>query len=515
MAQKVYFTVENCKLYYANVERTTSPFTIGTGYTTLKLKANDGFIFDGTESCTLKRTSDGYTETSSPDTQTTKEVIFKPYVNNGYDVYIVATAISESSNPKYNVTKTLTNCTCKTETTYEENTEVSLEITATDGYYFKEIPVVTMGETSIEVTTEQANLPTVYNATFTITADVTITANAEVIPSQYAINTELTNATCNIESGTMYYEGDVIHIEVTADSGYYFATSPTVSYSSKGVQVTKIMESYDGGDYKQNFYYDLTIKNTTTVNADGQVIPEVDKYGIITIYNPTPNQLKEVGNVRYMGDVDLGDYISNLIKVFVKIPKGKTANILLGGYDTGVSSNAVLNDIVETDCGTVEIVGNYNNAMDYENTTIEIYLPFIGFMQLDTEKVMNETLSLVYKTNIINGDTIACLYNTTGTLLYTFNSNASFEIPYRLNDDLEPKGRLEINSNYLFGFTPFITVRYNKAYNTADIIANDNRESFIKNETGYIKCSEVFNTVKATSTERAEIENLLKEGIII
>lgn len=514
MAQKVYFTIENCKLYQDEVEKTTSPFTIYTGTTTLKLTANDGFIFDGTESCKLKR-KDGYSETIKPVTQTTKEVIFRLYVNDGFDAYIVATAISDSSNPKYNVTKTLINCTCETQPTYEENTVVSLEIIATDGYYFKEKPVVTMGETSIEVTTTQSNLPTVYNATFTITADVTITASAEVISSQYAINTELSNATCNIASGTMYYKGDVIHIEVTADSGYYFATSPTVSYWSKGTQVTKIMESNDSGDYKQNFYYDLTITNTTTVSANGQVMPEVDKYGIITIYNPTPNQLKEVGNVRYMGNVDLGDYISNLIKVFVKIPKGKTANILLGGYNTGVSSNAVLTDIVETDCGTVEIVGNYNNAMDYENTTIDIYLPFIGFIQLDTEKVMNETISLVYKTNIINGDTIACLYNTTGTLLYTFNSNASFEIPYRLNDVLEPKGRLEINSNYLFGFTPFITVRYNKAYNTANVIANDNRETFIKNETGYIKCSEVFNTVKATATEKEEIEMLLKGGVIV
>lgn len=355
----------------------------------------------------------------------------------------------------------------------------------------------------------------------------------------FKISFRLENCTTNLETEEIdhgsyidtvtvntYNTGEKIYIEVTAAKGYYFPTTPFITAPDLDALGEDFLTD-ETGDFKTTYHYeyeytgsdDLDQFNYPEVNATAEEIPKIDnKYGIITIYNPTPEELALIGDERYyyeQGTVDLGDFISSLIKVFVNLPKGEKEVVSLGGFDTSVSCNVLVDDIIETDCGSVEIVGNYNNAMDYENTTVEIYLPFIGFKTLDTDKVMNETLSLFYKTNIINGDSIACISNTAGTLLYTFNCKASFEIPYRLNNDMEPKGQLEINSNYLFGFTPFITVRYNKAYNTANVIANDNREVFIKDISGYIKCSEVFNTVKATATEKAEIERLLKEGIII
>ena len=426
----------------------------------------------------------------------------------------------------------LTNCTCSIEnyTVLTKGEPNDITITADEGYIFETPPTLNNSSSVLDVTLNDSK--TVYNGTVTLNTSYNVRLTAEAVEGSAPepektmhFNIEITDATTNVDNETLYGSGDKVHVTVIANEGYYFATAPSISFINySGTTTTYTMLTDDVDEFKKNFYYDFTFPdkvqlNVVNIEGNAQVIPEVDKYGIITIYNPTPAELKEIGNVRYMhttdSSVDLGNYIANLIKVFVKIPKEKTANVVVGGYNTDVVSNVVTTDVIETDCGSVEIVGNYNNAMDYDNTTVEIYLPLIGFKQLDTEKVMNETLSLIYKTNVINGDTIACLYNAKGTLLYTFNTTASFEIPYRLNSVIEPKGQLEINSNYLFGFTPFITVRYNKAYNTANVIANDNREVFIKDITGYIKCSEVFNTVKATATEKAEIESLLKEGIII
>lgn len=427
----------------------------------------------------------------------------------------------------------LTNCTCSIAeyTVLTRGEPYDITITADEGYIFETPPTLNNSASVLDVTLNDSK--TVYDGTITLNTSYNVRLYAEAVEGSAPepektmhFNVEITDATTNVDNETLYGGGDEVYVTVVANEGYYFATAPSISFisMSAGTTTTYTMLTDDADEFKKNFYYDFTFPdkvqlNTVNIEGNAQVIPEVDKYGIITIYNPTPAELKEIGNVRYMqttdSSVDLGNYIANLIKVFVKIPKGKTANVVVGGYNTDVVSNVVTTDVIETDCGSVEIVGNYNNAMDYDNTTVEIYLPLIGFKQLDTEKVMNETLSLIYKTNVINGDTLACLYNASGTLLYTFNTTASFEIPYRLNSVIEPRGQLEINSNYLFGFTPFITVRYNKAYNTANVIANDNREVFIKNITGYIKCSEVFNTVKATATEKAEIESLLKEGIIV
>ena len=426
----------------------------------------------------------------------------------------------------------LTNCTCSIEnyTVLTKGEPNDITITADEGYIFETPPTLNNSASVLDITLNDSK--NIYTGTITLNTSYNVRLTAEAVEGSgpepektMHFNVEITDATTNVDNETLYGGGDEVHVTVVANEGYYFATAPSISFINySGTTTTYTMLTDDVDEFKKNFYYDFTFPdkvqlNVVNIQGNAQVIPEVDKYGIITIYNPTPAELKKIGNVRYMqttdSSVDLGNYIANLIKVFVKIPKGKTANVVVGGYNTDVSSNVVTTDIIETDCGSVEIVGNYNNAMDYDNTTVEIYLPLIGFKQLDTEKVMNETLSLIYKTNVINGDTIACLYNASGTLLYTFNTTASFEIPYRLNNVIEPKGQLEINSNYLFGFTPFITVRYNKAYNTANVIANDNREVFIKDVSGYIKCSEVFNTVKATATEKAEIESLLKEGIII
>lgn len=426
----------------------------------------------------------------------------------------------------------LTNCTCSIEnyTVLTKGEPNDITITADEGYIFETPPTLNNSASVLDITLNDSK--NIYTGTVTLNTSYNVRLTAEAVEGSAPepektmhFNVEITDATTNVDNETLYGAGDAVHVTVVANEGYYFATAPSISFINySGTTTTYTMLTDDVDEFKKNFYYDFTFPdkvqlNVVNIQGNAQVIPEVDKYGIITIYNPTPAELKEIGNVRYMqttdSSVDLGNYIANLIKVFVKIPKGKTANVVVGGYNTDVVSNVVTTDVIETDCGSVEIVGNYNNAMDYDNTTVEIYLPLIGFKQLDTEKVMNETLSLIYKTNVINGDTIACLYNANGTLLYTFNTTASFEIPYRLNSVIEPRGQLEINSNYLFGFTPFITVRYNKAYNTANVIANDNREVFIKDITGYIKCSEVFNTVKATATEKAEIESLLKEGIII
>lgn len=335
----------------------------------------------------------------------------------------------------------------------------------------------------------------------------------------------LTNATTNISPDTVYYMGDTVDISVIANSGFCFESAPyllmynasTGNYDE--LPLEPVQTSGNVTAYQLSWY--ISTNSSVDLYASAVTIPKMDKYGIIQIFNPTPDELKAIGEKRYIANpetaaiVDLGGFITNLNKVFVKLPEGIRGNVVLGGYDTNVEATYLFDDIIETDCGTIEIAGKYNNIMDYKNTTVEIYLPFVGFKELDTDKVMNEVLNLIYKTNIINGDSLACIYNTSGTLIYTFNCNLSFEIPYKMNADYDERSKLQVDSNYLFGFTPFVTIRTNKEYNTAAIAANDNRVATIGELNGYITCSQVFNTIKATTAEKEAIDNLLKSGIIV
>lgn len=433
-------------------------------------------------------------------------------------------------------TLNLTNCTANVDetTVYNEGDVVEIVITAINGAV---IPSSTyrrpylsyfdssMWETVKEYFTVSSDGKTA-TYIYEVAGDATITASAEIDGVVFDLE-NMQYATCNVNESTVYDVGQTVEVVVEANDGYYFGQAPYLAYwSTAGDYVTAPLYTDETGEYKTRYSADVIMpecqSNKLYVYALADVTPKMDKYGIITIYNPTSAELKAIGDVRYKvlagdgsGVVDLGEFISSLIKVYVNLPQGNKANVKLGGYNTDVSANVLLEDVVETDCGTIEITGKYGNLMDYEHTTVEIYLPFIGFQKLETEKVMNEVLSLTYKTNVLNGDSIACIYNTTGTLLYTFNCNVSFEIPYKMGAMYDDRSNLKVDSNYLFGFTPFVTIRTNREYNSAFITAADNRYAKIGELEGFVTCSQVFNTIKATTDEKEEIDNLLKTGVII
>ena len=433
------------------------------------------------------------------------------------------------------VTYKLTNCACNINSaTINSGTSYTFVVEANEGYEFQTVPKFSQ-PLKADIEFEKVN-DTEYQLTRSFNTsykNLTLTATAveaEPKPPEYDLTflTQLTHCKTNIEVGRVYHvvDAETVEVIVTADSEYYFADNPYLLIPAQGGQSGKFsLEAADpDAEYPVTFRANVRgsdrYTGAITIVGNATVIPRNNRYGIINMYNPTAKEMKAIGDVRYIvigSDriIDLGNYITNLIRIFVNVPKGNRAIVTMGGYSTDVEANVIVNDIIETDCGNVTITGPYNNVMDYNNTTVEIFLPFIGFQTLDTAKVMGESLHLIYRTNVINGDSIACIYNTNGGLLYTFNCNVAFEVPYRINDDYEPSSKLAIDSNYLFGFTPFVTIRYNKPYNSTTMIANDDRVCKIKDLTGLIKCSEILNTIGTVESDRSEIETILTSGVIV
>ena len=61
--------------------------------------------------------------------------------------------------------------------------------------------------------------------------------------------------------------------------------------------------------------------------------------------------------------------------------------------------------------GTVTLREVYNGALDYSPfTTVSIYLPFIGYRELNVQDIMNSKIHLVYKFDVLTGGCIAELY---------------------------------------------------------------------------------------------------------
>lgn len=417
-------------------------------------------------------------------------------------------------------------CAC----TIEDCTEVAtgdildIVLTANNGYYFDPVPTLEVGTDLSKATQFNKVNNGLYNLTYTVPETEKDLYLWCTVSKGNTFYVETSYCSCNIEDGTLYTKTEEIKVSLTADEGYYFETEPYIYYWASG-QLTKIyLISEETTEYKTSYNVSFICDKGTDLylKSTAVVIPTSDKFGIITIYNPTADELRKIGNVRYhiwRGEtqiVDLGNYISSLIKVFVNLPDNlKKQNVVLGGYDTEIPSAVVLNEIVETSCGSINIRGKYGNVMDYQNSTIEIYLPFIGFQTLEASKVMNQTIKLVYRTNIINGDSLALIYNDNNSLLYSFDCNLSFEIPYKTQGAYDSRSKLAIESSYLHGFNPFVRIWYNKSYNSASISANDDRVAIVGNETGFISCSQVFNTIKATTQEKQAIDRMLESGIIV
>ena len=133
----------------------------------------------------------------------------------------------------------------------------------------------------------------------------------------------------------------------------------------------------------------------------------VDSNKLFTVYNPSEAQLNSLGG--YLWDDDLIevlkkiwqnplDGIISLIQVYATPSTSGSHNIILGYLDSGVSAPVVSSQFVTVDCGSVTLKEQNNNCTDYiPYTQVQIYLPFIGITELDTNEIMGGTINVKYK----------------------------------------------------------------------------------------------------------------------
>lgn len=60
-------------------------------------------------------------------------------------------------------------------------------------------------------------------------------------------------------------------------------------------------------------------------------------------------------------------------------------------------------DYVDVDCGSLNIGEYFANFLDFANVTCDLFLPFVGFVPIDSEYWNGGTLHVVYRFNIVDG----------------------------------------------------------------------------------------------------------------
>ena len=187
-----------------------------------------------------------------------------------------------------------------------------------------------------------------------------------------------------------------------------------------------------GGETEPENPEDVTLPTPPTIGAVSS--------GFVTLYLPTLSDINsfasylwsisfDIEQVKKMFaspmDAILGLYILPLSPAISGSKAVSVAGVPIGGY----TWNYTTQEYITLSCGSVEIPRVTGSYLDYSPMTkLQIWLPFIGFRDIDADDCMGKTLTLQYNISVISG---ACVANLLcgNTLLYSWAGNCAMQIP--------------------------------------------------------------------------------------
>ena len=438
-------------------------------------------------------------------------------------VFIQVIGHWETATSTYNITDGSSNCTgSNTQTTIEQSENYTNTFTPNEGFAFNENnkPYAVCAGVTYQSTLNQ-------DGTATITIN-NVSGNIEIrggAIAKYSLNLELYN--CVLYDGETPYvldyvlEGGTYNFVLHSNDGFLFKTKPNWAMGEETGQFELNPNDKTTATIKWNLYPYITISGNLSIQANATISASL-KYGFVSIYNPTYDEVDELSKLRFYSMtgteiLDLSQYIISFRKLYVDIPQIARELVYFGKYNTNVSSNIVTTNFIETDCGTITIDEYNKNSLDYNGAEIDLYLPFIGNISLNPNQVYGKPLRLVYRTNPLNGDCVAVILSGNVQIACS-QGNVSFDIPINFKyGNLNNYGTND-NALYMAELQPYIEVRTNRQYQDMNNrLLNNNLWVQISDCSGYVLFNEVelHPVNRINKDEYDEIVSLLQGGIIV
>lgn len=123
----------------------------------------------------------------------------------------------------------------------------------------------------------------------------------------------------------------------------------------------------------------------------------------------------------------------NLVPAIDKVYTYGAANIKLGNFDTGITTKKTESQFFQVDMGRYTFKEYWASALDYNPyTSIQLYLPYIGMVDLSPDDVMGRTIHVIYVCDALTGQICVYVFVSTSTgesLLYTYTGNLAVNVP--------------------------------------------------------------------------------------
>ena len=303
--------------------------------------------------------------------------------------------------------------------------------------------------------------------------------------------------------GYQFINNSVYFIDVLTDANYYFniignvATlnmTATMNISNNKINVSTAIVPPVNVDSVNNNYY-LT---KSQFDEFTRQIYNIVKYDNTQEVPSTPIIDFIVSCRSYPFNIDASD-VSGLANI-------KICESVLN------QANLLRSDILTLDFGIINIPRRFNNALDYINTSIELFLPFSSGSTSIPVEFIGSSFNITGKVVISNGTaTITLTDINTGFTFNIFNIEIGSEMPFFTNNYIESKNYAPSNAiNNIDKAYILVTI---PEYGNQKIRAFD--KGNLLNVLGHVTVDNMDINILGSSYEKDLLLNLLNQGVII
>lgn len=148
-------------------------------------------------------------------------------------------------------------------------------------------------------------------------------------------------------------------------------------------------------------------------------------------------------NIKLLNNSPIENVVS--CKMFPISVTGQETDIICGNVTMTDCKGGVINNNYHHVIGSITIPSYYNSFLDYSPfTSLEIFLPYIGFKELDTSIFMGKTLRVEYIHDLITGACKAMIF--ANDIYYTsFDGISGIDIP------ITASNRAQVETGYIGG----------------------------------------------------------------
>ena len=517
--------------------------------TDVVLVADDGFIFK--ESNMPRIVYDQYASHSEYKfdkiTEDGKKAIFNNYFNDGlHNVQITATAYESGVTPgkQIPIITKLTNCTANADLPNEVKVGQTLKVTLTANENTKFD--TTKSTPHFSYTNE--NLDPVEKK-FTISSDnrtatgeivmgdwedFTITGTAYTQPTpvkKVEVTQNLSNCTANAYLPNEVEVGQTLKVILTANENTKFdATKSTPHFSYTNENLDPVEKKFTISEDNLTATGEIVMGDWDLFTIEGEAYPVAvvgGKYGAVNVYLVTNDNLNEFSTKRFFkvtgtdpetgaviyDNVDLGDYVNKIVRIYTQIKASSTDVIRCGNYNTSIKCYQPETDKITLDFGDITIPNHNKNNVDFESV-VQLFLPFLGFVSLPTDYI-GKTINLQYVINVLTGNASA-LISCEGVVFQVEETEPKTNVLY-LSQNTESKtiGADDWNERLFYGIEPYVLLKWFNS--VGEGLNNDRKSGNIGSFTGFSRFDDVepISAENMLIEEQKQIYDLLGGGVYV